>query len=227
MSSPWIIFVKQVQQREGCSYKEALQIASKEYNKEGGKIAVPLHNRIGYKPSMREILEQIGDRRIISMMIVRRPLGKALNTIINQISKPHDQLFHLFLIINVQGTGNYYILEKNEDLNMYHNYKPHPLDERMYVETGVRSDLTINKLLENTRNAIGDKAMFDYNAFNNNCQKFVYDVLKSNGLLRQNHTEFIMQNVENLVPHWAKKVAYFFTSLKNRLNQTVQGEGEE
>lgn len=223
----WLEFVKNYRiKNPNLSYKQCLIDCKKLYKKEpqGG-----MSIRMTYPPKVRKFLELYGDRRIISMSIVRRPLASYLNTFVNlTATKPHDKLFHLFSLINLssQNTGYtnspIFVLEKNEDVQI-NDFKRQPYDEFMNVN--LKNNITLNQLLNNTLNSIGPQQFFEYNAFSTNCQEFQMQLLRNNGLLTNNLYDFIMQNVNDLVPHWTKRLAYFFTTLKNKMNQIVDGKG--
>jgi hypothetical protein len=221
----WINHVKNTQKEHNCSYKQALTIASKTYKTQGGRI-INLSNRMGMKPKVRDILSRIGDLPIKYMMICRRAVEKYVSTFVNLIGthQNHDTLFHLFILINVKGSDYYFVLEKNEDINMYFPYKSKTYDEKMYVD--IKQPISLNSMIKNTLSSIGERNFYDYNAISTNCQKFVYDMLKSNNMLTQDASKFIMQDVKDLIPKFAQKIAYYITSFKNRLNQTVEGEGK-
>lgn len=63
MSSPWHKHVKKTQDKHGCSYKEAMQIASKTYQK-GGDVGESA--RVYTLPSKRAI-RKVGSRYVISL----------------------------------------------------------------------------------------------------------------------------------------------------------------
>jgi hypothetical protein len=175
------------------------------------------------KPQVRQILSRIGNKRIISLCIVRSPINSAIQSIVRLISNvQHDTLFHLYIIFNVQNEKGYWVLEKNEDINMK-PYVHSKINEIRRVE--ITSMTTINQMITNTLDMIGEHDFYDYNAFSTNCQHFVYSVLKANNMMNENLKQFIIQKVDNLVNQWKKRLVYWITSLKNRINQEIEGKG--
>jgi len=186
-------------------------------------------NRRNLKPSDRAILNQLGDQPIIKMYVCRRPLGQTFDQALTLVEKlsdmktPHDLLFHLFLVVEM-SQGQLIRIEKNENINIV-RYTESKLPEEIR-EVPVPKGLTIQRLLDRTLETVGPSRFFDYDAFNTNCQRFVYDLLQSNHLpISGDLHHFILQKVSDLAPAWGRKIAYFLTSLKNRANLVVEGEG--
>ena len=79
--------------------------------------------RNGFSPKISNLLKQISNEKITSVVISRQPIQSAINTLLNVLTfgeydkhrqkMNYDDYFHLKLIIN-----NKYILEKNERINI-------------------------------------------------------------------------------------------------------------
>lgn len=185
--------------------------------------------RTNFKPSVRELLKKYGDKSIKNIIICRKPLGKTYNDVLNILNKlsgkeaQHDKLFHLFALAKLNDDTMIRI-EKNEDINLV-EYKDSILPTDC-ISVQLPSKLTINEMLENTLKKVGMKDFFEYNAFSTNCQHFIYNFLLSNQVpVSEELKKFILQDVKNLTPEWGQKLAHFLTSLKNKINIVVQGEG--
>lgn len=187
--------------------------------------------RTNLKPSVRKILEK-NDGVITEMYACRRPLSSKFKQLIHwvgslgQSSQAHDDLFHLFLVVKLDN-GHTYVMEKNEDINIK-PYEPNDLDECIPIP--LNQSITMAEALLVTRERVGDKRFYLYDAFNGrgggNCQSFVMDVLTSIGIdVSPSVKDFILQDVSTLVPEWSQKLASFFTSLYNRGKTFVVGEG--
>jgi len=221
MPSEWISLCKRIQVENHCSYKKAMQIAKTHYHKNGGNFIT--ENRIGYKPKVREMLSKIGDVTIKQMFVVRRAISKYLSFIIHLFKpKNHDQLFHLFIVCFLED-NHMIVVEKNEDINVS-TYSQSYFDQ--LVNVPITSPITINDMLKNAVTKYGNTEIFDYEATSRNCQRFCYDVLEASSLMTDTLKNFILQDVSQLMPTWAKKIAYIITSFKNRANQAVDGKGE-
>jgi hypothetical protein len=187
--------------------------------------------RYNFKPSMRKILQTVGDMKIRNIYVCRRPLSSKFKTLINIVNMAsfrknnpqHDKLFHLFLILQLNDWSSV-ILEKNEDLNIDY-YKPSEVDEVMFIKRD--PDTTLSELLTNAIQIYGNNRIFNYDAFSNNCQRFVLDVLSANNIrITKEMNDFILQDVSKLVPQWGKKLAHLVTSAFNRVKMAIQGYGE-
>jgi hypothetical protein len=161
------------------------------------------------KKSKKE-LEKKGGDKIVGMFIVRRPIESYVNKLLQvatlgQIDKAvkeagvRDKILHLFLVING------YIYELNEELSLGRKqYSKKEGDELIKVEP--TPDLTIQELLQKAQDTMGSKYT-DYDPFKNNCGQWVAGVLRSNGIMKQEYTNFINQNVGQI----AKKLGWTST----------------
>jgi len=135
----------------------------------------------------------------------------------------HDQLFHLFVIVSVDGS--LFIIEKNEDINV----QPYEYDDNddIFPDPFERPEsITIIEILYNTKEFMGDEAFFTYDAFSWNCQNFVMSLLEGNGIhVSDEARSFILQDVSELAPMWAQRLAHGITSFYNRLKLAIAGEG--
>jgi hypothetical protein len=182
--------------------------------------------RSNLKPSVRDLLKQYGDLPITQIQICRQVIQRFVSAFIdvtNKMSfrdKPHDKLFHLYLIATLSN-GISLKLEKNEDINLS-IYDPHDLGESAPVR--LNEDYTLNGLLNNTLNKVGQKRFYTYDAFSTNCQLFIMDILTSNNFeIPDVLRDFILQDVAALSPGWVKKLTHFFTSLASRGKVLYQG----
>jgi hypothetical protein len=108
---------------------------------------------------------------------------------------PYDKLYHLFLVIQLSN-GKKYVLEKNEVIYLYKLKSIPKKTESLEIVLNDNS-LTMITLLDKTQ-AIMQGNYFSYNSSNNNCQIFVYNILKANALGNNENTDFIVQKTESL-----------------------------
>lgn len=194
--------------------------------------------RSNIKPSTRALLEQIGSIPIVTLTPVRRVLSakigflvglfRGVRTSLKQPKPSHDTLFHLFVVARLQD-GRQFIIEKNEDINVipYEAQDADDVFKRDFTppSSSERAN-TISVMLEAARRYMGDEHLFTYDAFSWNCQDFVLNFLLGNGInIGSDARAFIMQDVSELVPEWAKKVTHGVTSFYNRLKTAIYGEG--
>ena len=157
--------------------------------------------RMDYGPNVRAFLEDNGDMLVTELKIRRAPIGNAINSALQMVTAGqweqakakygYDKLFHLSLVVN----GSV-VVEKNAVVNVG------PVDsvgDAEYYNVVLQGTITLNDLLENCRKGMGDADFFSYDAFTNNCQVFIRDVLRFNGLLTRGAQAFLFQKVDELV----------------------------
>jgi hypothetical protein len=191
-------------------------------------------------PKVREILEKIGNERIRSIKLVRKPIQSWVRKILNLLSfgklqsilnkLKYDELFHLGMILNT-SKGDF-LLDKREVIHLEpvggEDYKSDP-NGAQFRDVDMGNPLTINQLLENTQKFMGNK-YGDYDASNNNCQVFIYSVLKANGLGTQETYQWVMQDTVKVFSEMPAIIALLSkasTNLAAVANKVMQGEGED
>ena len=105
----------------------------------------------------------------------------------------YDTLYHLFMIITTNS--GLYVVGKNEVIQIYKFKSLGKGTETLPVP--INAGLTLNDMLEKTRNRIMDK-IFTYKGQDNNCQYFINNLLISNNLNTDVLEKFILQDVRTL-----------------------------
>lgn len=184
---------------------------------------------MGYSNKVKRILKKYGDSPIEMITIDRTPLSAFNKLLLNVASlgefekrvgrSQYDKLFHLRMDIKTQkGRVS---LEKNERINMDEKPKKQPKAERTDIPIRGR-ELTINQLLENTKKAMG-KNYFPYDPYQNNCQNFILEVMKSNGIGNQSQRDFVKQDTTFVFknsPNF-RKIARTLTAVGGEVSKTV------
>lgn len=186
--------------------------------------------RTNLKPVVRNILKNIGDKRIASLKVVRTPITKMYSFFVKKINKKlnfngvsHDKLFHLYLVASYEDDDEY-VVEKNQNINI-RKYVYHEIDESMTIGS-LSEPLTLNIMLGKTIEEMGKDRVLHYDAFGNNCQRFVLDMLEVNNIeVSDELREFILQDVSNIVPSWIERVVQIATDIVNRTETAIEGEG--
>lgn len=157
-------------------------------------------------------LNEYGNIPIKIVSVYRRPLHFFLTTALNLLLRfsyqeildkyGYDKLFHLYLIVKLEN-GKNIIMEKNSVINIA------PIDniandEHFDINVENRN-ITMNLMIKNTYEMMGNN-MYLYNAFNNNCQVFVANLLQSVDLLHGNAKELILQNMDGIKKDWGEKL---------------------
>ena len=176
-----------------------------------------------YNNLSRKTLKQFGDKAIKSLTLVRTPIPSMLNKALNFVSLGKwnnerrkygfDTLYHLALLVSIEG-GKSLVVEKNEVINISTSYRIKSTTEQLTLPLPT-TDTTLNTVLDITRKRMGDKKYFLYDAFNNNCQVYIKNVLESMDLYSSEAKNFLFQNVEEMaknIPSYVKKFAHLTTS---------------
>jgi hypothetical protein len=176
------------------------------------------------------LFDKYKNNRVISAQIRREPIFAIIDKVINLISggkfdeakreQGYDKMFHLSLIITLDN-GVKLLIEKNERINMTTNWKD--TDKVEYFNVGpIFTNPTLEQFFQNTEKAVGDHRFFTYNAFDQNCQRFIADLLQSNNSLSDNAKNFILQDAQSIVkkmPFFVSKIAQFATDTAGRVKQ--------
>ena len=180
-----------------------------------------------YPPAMRKLLDEVGNETIAKITLFKYPLVEvsALAKLFLNKKMPFDQLFHLGMNINDK-----YILDKNEVLHFVRGGIPtKPNTQTMNVDkVPSQPKLTINALLEQTRLRIGNEKMTEYNAFRNNCQDFIKNLLITGNWSTPDTTKFIHQNAESFLkdlPKGTELITNAITKVGAVIDKLKHGEG--
>jgi len=185
-----------------------------------------------FPPSVRKYLKENGNKKIIRMSVYRAPISETIQKILNIVSfgnwnkvknkLNYDDIFHLGLKFElIDKTG---IIEKNHviQINKFRNEKN---SETMSVDISGK-EFNLNILLLNTKKAYSsEKEFFDYNAVTNNCQRFIYSILKENNLLTNELKKFILQDAKEIIKFYPgiEKVINAVTGLATRGDILIYG----
>lgn len=188
-----------------------------------------------YNNKTKEMLKQFGGDVITKATIYRKPVDKWIPQVLNAVSlgkwnqavkkSGYDKFFHLSLIV----------VCKNEPLNVEKldvvSIKAKDVPSGDTVETQEvplqNKSFTLFQMLEKARADVGDKAFFEYNSFENNCQSFVSYLLKGQGLYTEEAKAFVYQPIQQIVdemPDYVKKFQKGLTDISATFNK-ISGQG--
>ena len=181
-----------------------------------------------YSNKTKNTLDQYGTQIIKRLRIMRKPLTAKIQYALkfatsNKSSQIYDTLFHLGLIATMDVRD--LLIEKNEVIDIVDNFNFSGDMELLEVPLHNRQ-ITLNELMNTTKDGMGDKKYFEYNAFTNNCQFFVNDILKYNTLLTNNMHVFLFQDLKEIIattPKWAQSIANFVTHTAGWWNKVTGG----
>lgn len=184
-----------------------------------------------------ETLNKYGNCPIEKITIMRtpiqKPLGYALNALtfgkwFNLMRKyGFDKFYHLGLVCMTRcadGILRPVVFEKNEVVNISNEFSISRDSEFMNVELDKR--LTLNELKNNCLTKMGTHLFYDYDAFKNNCQVFIKNLLDASGLLNQEYYDFLFQDLTKLydeLPKYLSPVVKVITRLGAIVNRLKGG----
>ena len=161
--------------------------------------------RKGLSPSFRKTLRQHGEKDIVQITIVRKPVERVLKSIINLItlgkfnqqmkSLNYDDVFHLSAVLKLSD-GTQLFLEKNAVAELKPFSGNH---DGSTIDVNMKDSIKLKKFIEDTYNRIGERQYVDYSAENLNCQKFILDHLETFKLSNKKIELFIMQDASQLL----------------------------
>jgi hypothetical protein len=184
-----------------------------------------------YPNSAKKTMEELGNYGVVSAEIVRTPITTALRKLINLVTSNkfdeaaknagYDKLFHLQLVLNVvddKGNQKKVAIQKTERVQV-DSYLSGVSDKTEYYDLKIGNrKFTPNMMLEKTRKRMGDTRFFGYDAFKNNCQVFILELLRSEALADGNVKKFVYQDTRKIaeqIPEFNKKIMNFATDAGN------------
>lgn len=179
-------------------------------------------------PSQRTF-DKYKDQQIVKIEINREPVLKFIQKFLNIITLGgydrarrnlhYDNVFHLYCIIHLED-GTKLKLEKNEKINLEKagSYKL----ERDDTFISIDKKLTLETLFKNTIKKVGAYQFYIYSGDKNNCQRFIADILESNGLMNDYLKSFILQDAKAIFeqnPSYLRAISQFSTDTAARLRE--------
>lgn len=187
-----------------------------------------------YPPDVKNLLLQHGDHKIVNIKLCREVVSQNLEFLLKALAGKNtweeakkkygfDKFYHLFMIVTMEDGSKLHI-EKNEVIRI--STSPRACPDALDVGPPQRGNsMTVNELLEMTRQRIGDGDFFTYDPFRNNCQAFVEQLLKTMYLWSNNTKDFVLQDIEGLrkeLPSYTKYLAKGLTDVGAFLNTAYQ-----
>lgn len=187
--------------------------------------------RLDFRPEGHIFLQKLGNENIRKIILQRDPIDATVKTALNLISlggfeaavkkEGYDKMFHLYMIVHL-ANGAVLLIEKNAVVEISNRIRRHQYSERFPII--VSEPITLNEMINNARRNMGDAAFFGYNAFHNNCQNFIMNLLDGVNLLTPQALAFIQQDALSLLKHMPKYVqnlSYGITKLAAVLDKFI------
>jgi hypothetical protein len=156
----------------------------------------------GERP-VEKALKEYGEKTIRAITLYRQPIRGALQQVVNWITagslekemkgKAYDRLFHLSMLLEFTD-GTSLTIEKNAAIKITKGKLTYTV-EAQALPVAVSKPITFRELIFNGVKKAGAESFFVYDAFTNNCQKFLADILSANGLYTAREQTFVRQDV--------------------------------
>jgi hypothetical protein len=205
--------------------------------------------RKDYPPKARETLARLGAGTVYEISVTREPIQSFIDTALNFISMGkwkeakqnlnYDKLFHLSLIARLampDGDQVNVKIEKNEVINITDQFAS---KERSKFQHGSGAEtesyrvpvpccLTLQEMMDRAAQTVGE-SFFTYDAFANNCQNFINNILVANGLATPQISAWILQPTDQLLmqlPKYMSPFARTITNIAGLADLALEGRGE-
>lgn len=160
-------------------------------------------------------LADYGDSGIHAIYVSRAPVLKVYQDLLNIFTRngvknkikelKFDNLFHTFLLYHMKKDNSMWLVERNARFNVmkYDRYNPHPEFSGGMKTLNITTPKTVSEMFNNHQKSIGgwNKVIF-YDPVNNNCQKFVSNHLKANGLMTSTLDRFVNQDIQKILNYY-------------------------
>ena len=203
-------------------------------------LTTPLTRQNAFPPKVRAFIEQNKTCLVKSAYARRFPIYDVLEKVLNFISANrfgeikrslgYDKMFHLSLVVGLQcadGRKFGVMIEKNEVVNITTDYKDDGPETQLF-QIPVPVAIPFGSFIQKAVDAIGP-SIYQYDAFQNNCQLFVRNILQANGLLNPQVQGFIMQDSLSLIqqlPDYVGPFARVITNIAGIADRFIEGEGK-
>ncbi len=172
-----------------------------DYYKEAKRV---IYGNTDYPTKARKVLEKFGDQPITKITLQRFPVPEYLLQILNVVSlgdfkkrikeAKYDKLFHLAVVFDTPKGR--VLVEKNEVINISETIPN--VEGKEEREIPINGATTLRQLLDNTEAKVGKDTFFKYSIDNNNCQMFILNILKANGIGNEADYNWVKQDTEQL-----------------------------
>jgi hypothetical protein len=147
-----------------------------------------------FNKKSKKTLEQYGNQDIKDIKVFREEIKGTLGKVNSVVLATDGKFYHLGMIITLQD-GKEIKVEKNHVVNIEEGSRLKSHHEMIDVDLQGKK-ITLNEFLDKAIETMGAHQIFEYSATEGrNCQNFVVDVLKSNGLLTKAVEEFTLQDL--------------------------------
>ena len=165
-----------------------------------------------YKKKCKTVLEKYGDMKIKKIYLIKNPVSRFFLIIINLITfnllakylkkyklslkDKNFLIMHTRLLVEIELKNKLrkiILIEKCNGIEVTSNFRIYENEDIMKIKFKNKNKLTINKLLNLTKSKMGEKKFYNWNLYENNCQKFIIKILESLNINNKTYKKFIYQ----------------------------------
>jgi len=185
--------------------------------------------------AFKNVMSKYGNMRVLNATIRRAPISSTLNSLMNLISfgkfdqfkkeKNFDKFFHLGIVLQL-ANGKRLLLEKNAKPEFSESFTD-TKDTQYKGPVRVKGNPTLNEFIQRTIDKNSIYKFTNYDALDNNCQKFILMLLEANDSLTPDLKNFIYQDITGIVqrlPSFVDKISRGATDIA-AVAQSLIGRG--
>lgn len=181
--------------------------------------------------SFRASLQKHGDKKIVGIEVFRTPLSGVARTFSNILSlgkfseiekKYYDKFFHLYAVLTLDD-GTELLYEKNETPVLYNKIPAKTSETESIFLSG--NDIPLAQFVQKHIDKMSLADYMRYSPTTLNCQNFILNALKANGLNDAGREQFIYQDLQKLIeetPSFSKWLAQKTTDLAGAIARPVE-----
>ena len=187
-----------------------------------------------YKKICKLVLERYGDLPIKRFYVVRRKIpyyfsllldlltfkafSKQLNNYKELINNDDFFPMHTHIMVEVELPNKFrksIVIDKCNGIEVTTNFRKYESQDMMKIKLNKKDKLTINKLLNLTREKMGAEEFYNWNFYKNNCQQFIIKILESLNKNKEQYENFVLQKSFLQSINLPNSVLYFTNCLTN------------
>jgi hypothetical protein len=151
-----------------------------------------------------QLLEKYGDDPILNVTIIKKRITLPVICLIMIADLPNFspdkftkllKMSHIGILFHIKSNNTYdkhILIEKNNKIHITDTYSVDPTDKLLSFTPEKENKFTIQSVLDQTREKMGDLEFFNWNDFyKNNCQTFGLELLDTLKILNEERKGFI------------------------------------
>lgn len=168
------------------------------------------YSNYGYNKKSIELLKKYGEYKIKNIYLIKNPINKlsilllnlltfyGYNTKLNNLNQHLKKKYiphHISIMIEIKIKNNtkFLCIEKTSNVNISENI--HLDNNKIIKKINIENkQISIDHILKETQNRIGDNTFFNWSIYKNNCSIFIKELLITLDLCNNKNMKFINQD---------------------------------